>query len=77
MSLEDYVCREMLVLLLSQVQENKLFSALPANLGALTIYLLVSSADGLANSLVPDLARQNVGPALDQNCLTLIRFQKE
>ena len=24
-----------------------------------------------ANSLVPDQARQNVGPDLDQNCLTL------
>ena len=32
---------------------------------------IVSSADILANSLNPDQARQNVGPDLDPNCLTL------
>ena len=30
-----------------------------------------------ANSLDPDEARQNVGPDLDPNCLTLMVFQKE
>ena len=31
----------------------------------------------LANSLDPDQARQNVGPDLDPNCLTLMVFLKE
>ena len=36
------------------------------------LYLLVSFAYNLnANSLDPDQARQNVGPDLDPNCLTL------
>ena len=30
-----------------------------------------------ANSLDPDQARQNVGPDLDPNCLTLMVFRKE
>ena len=31
----------------------------------------------LANSLEPDRARQNVGPDLDPNCLTLMEFLKD
>ena len=31
----------------------------------------------LANSVDPDQARQNVGPDLDSNCLTLMVFRKE
>ena len=37
---------------------------------SLTLYILVSSIN-FANSLDPDQARQNVGPDLDPNCLTL------
>ena len=37
----------------------------------LTLCQLVSSAVTFANSLDPDQARQNVGPDLDPNCLTL------
>ena len=38
----------------------------------------LSSADILANSSNPDLARQNVGPGLDSNCFdTLIVFLEE
>ena len=37
----------------------------------LALCVLVSSADNFANSLDPDQARQNVGPDLDPNCLTL------
>ena len=37
----------------------------------LTLFPLLSSADKFANSLDPDQARQNVGPDLDPNCLTL------
>ena len=37
----------------------------------LTLCLLVSSADNLANRLEPDQARKNVGPDLDPNGLTL------
>ena len=36
-------------------------------------YLLIS----LTNSLDPDQDRQNVGPDLDPNCLTLMVFPKE
>ena len=36
----------------------------------LTLYLLVSSADDLCNSLDPDQDRQIVGPDLDPNGLT-------
>ena len=39
--------------------------------GKLTPCLLVSSADNLCKQLDPDQARQNVGPDLDPNCLTL------
>ena len=39
------------------------------NVILLTLYLLVSST--FANRLDPDQARQNVGPDLDPNCLTL------
>ena len=38
---------------------------------SLTLYLLVLSVDTFANSLQSDQARQNVGPDLDPNCLTL------
>ena len=37
---------------------------------ALTLYLLVSSADNLSNSLDLDQTQQNVRPDLDPNCLT-------
>ena len=40
----------------------------------LILYLLVSSADNFANSLDPDQARQNVGPDMDPNFLTLYRY---
>ena len=36
-----------------------------------TLYLPVMTVDDFANSLDPDQARQNVGPDLDPNCLTL------
>ena len=32
---------------------------------------LLATADNLANTLDPDYERQNVGPDLDPNCLTL------
>ena len=35
------------------------------------------SVDNFANSLDPDLARQNVRPDLDSNCLTLMVLLKE
>ena len=35
------------------------------------------SADNFANSLDPDQTRQNVGPDLDLNCLTLMVFMKK
>ena len=35
------------------------------------LYLLVTSADNLANSLDPDQAQQNIRPDLDPNDLTL------
>ena len=41
------------------------------NTHTLTLCLLVSSADNLSNRLDTDQARQDVGPDLDPNCLTL------
>ena len=41
-----------------------------------TLCLLAPSADTFANSLDPDEARQNAGPDLDPNCLTLMVFLK-
>ena len=43
----------------------------------ITLRLLVSLLITFANSLDPDQARQNVGPDLDPNCLTLMVFLKE
>ena len=50
------------------VQKKVLYARLRQ---VLTLYLLVSSADNLCKQLDPDQARQNVGPDLDPNCLTL------
>ena len=36
-----------------------------------SLYILVSSANIFSNCLDPDQARQNVGPVLDPDCLTL------
>ena len=41
------------------------------------LYLLLTSADTISNSLDPDQARQSVGPDPDPNCLTLMVFLKE
>ena len=49
-------------------------------LGQFVLYLFVSWCRLLmtfANSLDSDQARQNVGPELDPNCLTLMVFLKE
>ena len=43
----------------------------------ITPCLLVLSSDNLCKHLDPDQARQNVGPNLDPNCLTLMIFSKE
>ena len=44
------------------------------NLACLTLCLLVSSADNLCKLFGPDQVRQNVGPELDPNCSTLLRY---
>ena len=53
----------------------KILISIPgSNISFLTLFLLLatlSTADNFANSLGPDQARQNVGPDLDPNCLTL------
>ena len=40
--------------------------------GMVTLCLLVSSADSLCKQLDPDRTRQDVGPDMDPNCLTLM-----
>ena len=52
--------------------------ALSSNRFRLNLHLQVPSANSqFANSLDPDQARQNVGPDLDANCLTLMVFLKD
>ena len=51
--------------------DHLMSSVMQQQIAPLTLCLLVSSADSIANSLSLDQARQNVGPDLDPNCLTL------
>ena len=63
--------------------DTAFYAIIPVNLGfqnrlvfnwampSLTLCLLVSSADNLCKQFGPRSGRQNVGPDLDQNCLTL------
>ena len=46
-------------------------------IGCLACFISSSADITFANSLDPDQARQNVGPDLDPNCLTLLVLLKE
>ena len=60
-----HCCLDMTEMMLKEMLNGKHFNSFPA--GSDFCRLLIT----LANSLDPDQARQNVGPDLDPNCLTL------